>query len=88
MYGNTVLELKRLGFGEERNLLNTCMCTLLLAKNAFAVDESKQSKAGALPNPAVPWVHFSGDKTQQDFARVSTEVKVFTFCPELNSNMR
>lgn len=88
MYGNPVLELKRLGFGEERNQLNTCMWTLVLAKNTFAVDESKQSKAGALANPAVPWVRFSGDRTQQDFTKVPTEVNVFTFYPELNNNMR
>lgn len=88
MYGNTVLELRRVAFGGERNLLNNCLWSLLLAKTPFPVDGSKQSKAGSLPKPAVPRVSFSGDRTQQDSARVSTEVKVFTFCSELNENTR
>lgn len=87
MCGNTVLELKRVGFGGEKHLLNICVWTLLLAKNPFVGDKWKQSKPGNLPNPTVPWVSFLGNRTQQEFANVSTEVKVFVFCTELNEDI-
>lgn len=82
------IRTKRVGFGEERNLLNIWIWTILLAKKNFAVDKWKQNKPGNLPNPAVWWVSFSGNRTQQEFASVSTEVKAFTFCTELNEDIR
>jgi len=59
-----------------------------LAKKAFAVNKRKQSKPGNLHNPAVLWMSFSGNRTQQEFASVSSEVKVFTVCTELNKNIK